>query len=240
MPPVPIAVMMWESAKLVSPMSARVAVGLPRSDDPSESHESSITCRSCRSAISRTRSQSGALPMRSGQQDRPGPRPDRVLDLRHVGVVGVGLDVDEHRDEPGTHERRDVGREDDRRRDHLVPRLEAEQLDGQVQRRRARVAHHAESLAEERRDTLFERPHVAADAQRGGPSAQHLVHGVDLGLVVHAPGVRDARVRPRLRWWSPCRRLLVRAGRARPPRHRSSGSRTCRPSSAARGRTRRP
>jgi len=43
MPPVPAAVMMWLSAKLVSEMSLRVPVGVPCSVAPRQSHESSTT-----------------------------------------------------------------------------------------------------------------------------------------------------------------------------------------------------
>ena len=66
-----------------------------------------------------------------------------------------GFDVDEHRHEPGADDRRDVGRERDRRRDDLVAGLQAEQLDREVQRRRARVAHHAAALAEQLGDALL-------------------------------------------------------------------------------------
>ena len=66
MPPVAAAVMMCASAKLVTLMSERVPVGVPRSFAPSASHESSITLRPWASAMARMRSQSGALPMRFG------------------------------------------------------------------------------------------------------------------------------------------------------------------------------
>lgn len=65
-PPVPAAVMMCDRAKLVSEMSARVPVGVPRRVSPRASQESSTTFRPCRSAISRMTSQSGALPIRFG------------------------------------------------------------------------------------------------------------------------------------------------------------------------------
>ena len=42
-PPVPAAVMMWDRAKLVSEMSARAPVGVPRKVRPSASQESSTT-----------------------------------------------------------------------------------------------------------------------------------------------------------------------------------------------------
>ena len=66
MPPVPAAVMMCESAKLVTLMSERAPVGVPRSFAPRQSHESSTTWRPCRSAMARIASQSGQLPMRFG------------------------------------------------------------------------------------------------------------------------------------------------------------------------------
>ena len=58
--------MMCDSAKLVTLMCERVPVGVPRSREPSASHESSTTVRPCRSAMARMRSQSGALPIRFG------------------------------------------------------------------------------------------------------------------------------------------------------------------------------
>ena len=66
MPPVAAAVMMCARAKLVTLMSERVPVGVPRSVAPSASHESSITLRPWASAMARMRSQSGALPIRFG------------------------------------------------------------------------------------------------------------------------------------------------------------------------------
>ena len=58
--------MMCERAKLVTLMSERVPVGVPRKVAPSASHESSITRRPRSSAMARMRSQSGALPIRLG------------------------------------------------------------------------------------------------------------------------------------------------------------------------------
>ncbi len=58
--------MMWERAKLVSEMSARAPVGVPRRVSPRASQESSTTMRPWRSAMARMASQSGALPMRFG------------------------------------------------------------------------------------------------------------------------------------------------------------------------------
>jgi hypothetical protein len=58
--------MMWLRAKLVTEMSDRVPVGVPRSVAPSESQLSSITCSPWASAMARRRSQSGALPIRFG------------------------------------------------------------------------------------------------------------------------------------------------------------------------------
>ena len=66
MPPVPIAVMMWLRAKLVTLISARVPVGVPRRVAPSASQESSMTMSPWPSAMARIASQSGQLPMRFG------------------------------------------------------------------------------------------------------------------------------------------------------------------------------
>ena len=111
MPPLPAAVMMCEAAKLVTLRSDRVPVGVPRSVAPSASQESSTTCRPRSSAMARMRSQSGALPIRFGHEDRLRVRPDQPLERVDVDVVGAGLDVDENRDQPGPDERRDVGGE---------------------------------------------------------------------------------------------------------------------------------
>ena len=121
-------------------MSERVPVGVPRSVAPSASHESSITWRPCASAMARMRSQSGQLPMRFGTRIALVRGPIIASMRVDVDVERVGLDVDEHGHEPGAHDRRDVGGERDRRRDDLVAGLAAEQLDREVERRRAGVA----------------------------------------------------------------------------------------------------
>ena len=66
MPPLPAAVIAWVRAKLVTVMSERSPVRVPRSRESSTSHESSTTARPWRSAISRIASQSGMLPHRLG------------------------------------------------------------------------------------------------------------------------------------------------------------------------------
>ena len=149
MPPVPAAVMMCESANDVTEMSERVPVGVPRSVEPSASQESSIDLQ-----VVSVGDRADAIPVgdvadQVRDEDRPGARADHRLDRVDVDVVGVGLDVDEHRDESGAHDRRDVGRERDRGGDDLVAGLESEQLDREVQRRRPRVAHDAAAFAEE-------------------------------------------------------------------------------------------
>jgi hypothetical protein len=58
--------MMCAIAKLVTVMSERLPVLVPRNVVPMQSHESSITFNPCRSAISRILSQSGAFPARFG------------------------------------------------------------------------------------------------------------------------------------------------------------------------------
>ncbi len=199
MPPVPAAVMMWESANDVTEMSDRVPVGMPRRVEPSASQESSITCRWWRSAIARMRSQSGTFPIRFGTRIARVRGPIIGLDRVDIDVVGVGLDVDEHRDESGADDRRDVGREGDRRGDDLVAGFESEELDREIQRRRAGVAHDAPAFSEELGDTLLEGAHVLADAQR---------------LAAH----RGARRRPH----------RSRGRRARCPRSRSGAVRRCR------------
>ena len=190
MPPVPAAVMMCERANEVTEMSDRVPVGVPRSVEPSASQESSTTCRRCASAMARMRSQSGTFPMRFGTRIALCGS-DHRLDRVDVDVVGVGLDVDEHGDEPGADDRRDVGRERDRGGDDLVAGLQPEELDREIQRRRAGVAHDAPALPEELGDTLLEGAHVLADAQRLRAAAQHGDDRVDLAVVVHAAGVVD-------------------------------------------------
>ena len=191
MPPVPAAVMMCESANDVTEMSERVPVGVPRSVEPSASHESSIDLQPVRVGDRADAVPVGHVADQVRDEDRARARADHRLDRVDVDVVGVGLDVDEHRHEPGAHDRRDVGGERDRRRDDLVAGLQPEQLDREIQRRRARVAHHAPALAEQLGDALLERAHVLADAQRLRTAAQHRDDRVDLALVVHAARVVD-------------------------------------------------
>ena len=85
-----------------------------------------------------------------------------------------------------------VGRKRDRRCDDLVARLQAQELDGQIERGRARVAHDPAALAEQRRHLALELSDVAPDAQRGSPAPQHGDDGVDLLVVVDAAGIFDA------------------------------------------------
>ena len=151
-----------------------------------------MTTRSWRSAMARMASQSGALPMRFGARIALVRGADHRLDGVDVDLEGVGRDVDEHRHEPLAHHRRDVGGEGQRRGDDLVAGVEVEQFDGQVERRAARVAHHAAALAEELGDPPFHRLDVAPDPQGGRPTAQHLDDGLDLALVVDRSGVLDA------------------------------------------------
>ena len=63
--------------------------------------------------------------------------------------------------------------------------------------------------------SLLELADVASDAQRGRAAAEHLDDGVDLLVVVHAPGVLDAPYRP----------LSARSRRAAPAPLAASGDR---------------
>jgi hypothetical protein len=65
-PPLPAAVIAWLRAKLVTEMSARRPVRVPRRYVSSTSQLSSTTRRPWRSAMSRIASQSGQLPTRFG------------------------------------------------------------------------------------------------------------------------------------------------------------------------------
>ena len=111
MPPEPPPVTMCEGEKLVTVMSARAAVGVPRKVAPSASQESSMTVSPWRSATPRMTSQSGALPARFGIRIARVCGSDLGLERLRVDVEGVRLDVDEDRHQPGAHERGDVGRE---------------------------------------------------------------------------------------------------------------------------------
>ena len=115
MPPVPAAVMMCDSAKDVTEMSERVPVGVPRSVEPSASQESSIDLQAVRVGDRADAVPVGHVADEVRDEDRARARSDHRLDGVDVDVVGVGFDVDEHRDEPGAHDRRDVGGERDRR-----------------------------------------------------------------------------------------------------------------------------
>ena len=109
MPPLPAAVIEWVRAKLVTPMSLRVPVRVPRSHESRTSHESSTTLSPWRSAMARIASQSGQLPTRLGVRIALVAVGDPLLDAGDVDHVGVGLDVDEHGHDPRLHHRRDVG-----------------------------------------------------------------------------------------------------------------------------------
>lgn len=71
MPPFPAQVLMCAIAKLVTVMSEREPVLVPRRVVPMQSHESSITLRPYLSAMSQMASQSGALPTRFGIRMAP-------------------------------------------------------------------------------------------------------------------------------------------------------------------------
>ncbi len=90
MPPLPAHVMMCAMAKLVTLMSERVPVGVPRNVAPSASHESSTTSSPWSSASRRTASQSGALPIRFGRKIAfvRGPTSSSILDTSALNVSG--------------------------------------------------------------------------------------------------------------------------------------------------------
>ena len=128
------------------------------------------------------------------EQQRAGVGTDHALERIDVGVVRVGLHVDEHRDEAGADERRDVGREGEHRGHHLRPGRQVEQLHREVQRRGPGVDRDAVALAEERGDRRLERCDPPTDAERGRTRPQHLDARLDLGVVVHAARVEDPLV----------------------------------------------
>ena len=151
MPPVPAAVMMCDSAKLVT-RDVAARAGRRAAQRRAEAVAGVFDdLQFVRSAIVADAVPVGAVADEVGREDGSGARPDRGLDRVDVDLVRVGFDVDEHGHEPGADHRRDVGRERDRRRDDLVAGLEAEQLDGEVERRRTGVDHDAAPLAERRR-----------------------------------------------------------------------------------------
>src|SRR5678815_1062197 len=105
MPPLPPQVMMWEFAKLVTENVDRSPVGRPRRRGPRVSHESSTVCRPCAAAISATASQSGAFPMRFGNNSAR----DLGLDSRDVDAVRVELAVDQYGRDSLADEWSDIG-----------------------------------------------------------------------------------------------------------------------------------
>jgi hypothetical protein len=157
--------------------------------------------------MARMPSQSGAVSGEVRREDRLRARREAALDPIDVDLEGVGCDVDEDGHEPAAHHRRDVGREGEGRGDDLVARFEAEQLDREVERRRARVAHHAAPLPEGCRDEALHLAHVLADAHRRRAAAQHRRDRRDLLLVVDAARVFDAHavLRALFRVWVACR-----------------------------------
>ena len=149
MPPLPAAVIECERAKLVTTMSAR-ATGARAAQVRVEhvaavlDHEQAVRVGDGADGVP-----VGAVADEVRREDRLGARADHLLDLVDVDLVRVGLDVDERGHDAVAHERRDVARERQRRRDHLVAGLAAEQVDRQPQRRRAGVHHHAVRLGQQ-------------------------------------------------------------------------------------------
>ena len=143
--------------------------------------------------MARMRSQSGALPIRFGARIAL-VRGVIIASMRvDVDVVGVGLDVDERGHEPGPHHAaRCRSRTSTAEVMTSSPGEQPEQLDREVERGRAGVAHDAAALAEQL-------GHAAARTSRTflpmrnavGAAAQHLDDRVDLLLVVDAARVLD-------------------------------------------------
>ena len=131
----------------------------------------------------------GAVADQVGGEDRPRARADHRLDLRDVDLERIGLHVDEGGDDPAAHERRDVAREGERRRDHLVAGLAPEEVDGEPQRRCAAVHHHAMALREQLRDAALELVHPRPELQRA--VLEHVDDRGDLTLVVDRPRLGD-------------------------------------------------
>src|SRR6185437_6531394 len=75
--------------------------------------------------------------------------PDSALYLADVDLEGVELDVDIHWDQAPSDQWSDVSGEGHRRSHHLAAFVEVQQLDRQLERRGARVAHHAALFTEE-------------------------------------------------------------------------------------------
>ena len=129
-------------------MSERVPVGVPRSVGAERVARVLDHLEAVRVGDGADAVPVGAVADEVRSEDRLGARGDHLLDGVDVDVERVGLDVDERGHEPGAHERRDVGGEGDRRGDDLVAGLAAEQLDREVERRRAGVHHDPAPLAE--------------------------------------------------------------------------------------------
>ena len=91
----------------------------------------------------------GAVADEVRREDGFGAGPDHRLDAVDVDLEGVGLDVDEDGDDARSHQRGDVARERERRRDDLVAGLAPQQLDGEAECGRSRVDHDAVALREQ-------------------------------------------------------------------------------------------
>ena len=184
--------MMCESANDVTETSDRVPVGVPRKVDPRASHESSMTFRSCASAILRIASQSGTLPIRFGARIAfvRGPIIGSIASTSMLYVSGSTSTNTGTR--PAAHDRRDVGRKRYGRGDDLVTGRQAQQLDREIQRGRAGVAHDPPALAEQLGDSVLEGAHVPPDPQGLRPTPKDGNDRVDLTIVVDTAGVIDA------------------------------------------------
>ena len=107
--------MAWPRAKLVTEMSARVPVRVPRSHESRTSQLSSTTSEAVRVGDRADGVPVGAVAHRLGARIALVRGPIIAAMLVDVDLVGVGVDVDEHRDDARLHHRRDVGRERERR-----------------------------------------------------------------------------------------------------------------------------
>ncbi len=135
----------------------------------------------------------GAVADEVGRQDRLRARTDHRFDGVDVDLQCLGIDVDERGDDAVAHERGDVAREGQWRRDHLVAGLAAEEVDREPQRRGSAVDHHRVLLGEELGAAPFELRDFGTDGKTAG-CLEHAHDGVDLALVVHRPGFGDGGV----------------------------------------------
>ncbi len=112
---------MWKIEKLVTEISARLPVGLPRNSAPSVSQPVFDQDQLVLVGDGAQPVPIGYAADQVGHQDRLGLWRNHFLDLVEIDLIGIEHHVDEHRHVPGMDDGGGIGREGQYRRDDLGP-----------------------------------------------------------------------------------------------------------------------